>query len=88
MTDDVLVPALQRWLDQGVETPRTVIIRLAFSQNPDSAALALEECGLDIQSKGRGLIVATSTADALRNITTYGWVKKVDVPREQSMKGL
>jgi hypothetical protein len=86
INENKLCPALQRWIREVTQGKRTVIIRLAFSQDHKEAAQALGKIGMIIQSNGPSVIVATSDGESIMQASCLPWVTKIDLPQPLNMK--
>jgi hypothetical protein len=81
-----LDPDLLRWVREDKAGERTVVIRFAFSQAPDQAAEVLGKAGMEMQSCGPGVVVATSDRESVKQASNIHWVIKIELPRQLNMK--
>lgn len=81
-----LVPELVRWMEKNAKGQRTVIVRLAYSQNADEAANMLRQEGMVVESCGTGTVIGAGDCQALRKIAELSGVIKIDVPQRLDMK--
>lgn len=85
-SESKLAPELRRWIWEDAPGERTVIIRLAFSQNLEEAVEALGKIGMIMQSSGPSLIVATSDRDSVMQASRLSWIVRIDLPQQLNMK--
>lgn len=81
-----LVPELLRWMQENGEGERTVIVRLAYSQDQVEAAEALSQLGMTVQSSGPGSVIAGADRQAIKQAAEFAWVLRVELPRKLEMK--
>ena len=78
-----LDPELQAWRLQAQPGERgSVLIRIAYSQDPGRAREALEDLGADVQSAGPGTIVAVVSVRSMGAIATLPFVVAIQSPHE------
>ena len=79
-------PDLLRWIREDKAGDRTVVIRFAFSQVPDQASEALAKVGVEMQSTGPGVIVATADRESVKKASNIQWVIKIEPPQQLNLK--
>jgi len=83
-----LASELRRWVQADTPGKQTVLIRLAFSQDPEAATETLDEMGMTIQSSGPSLVVAVSNRESIIRASQLSWVVKIDFPQQLNMKSM
>lgn len=81
-------PELLRLIREDALGERTVMIRLAFSQDPEEAVEALCKIGMIIQSSGPSVIIATSDCESVMQASLMSWVTRIDLPQPLNMKSI
>ena len=81
-----LDPELRRWVREKAAGERTVIIRVAFSRDAGETSEALRDAGMDVQSSGPGVVVATSDRKTLREASNIPWIIKIELPKRLDPK--
>lgn len=79
---------LRRLIREDALGERTVIIRLAFSQDPEEAVEVLGKIGMIIQSSGPSVIIATSDRESVMQASRMSWVTSIDLPQPLNMKSI
>jgi hypothetical protein len=86
INEDKMGPELRRWIREETAGKRTIIIRLAFSQDHEEAVQTLGRMGMNIQSSGPSVIVATSDGESAAQASRFPWVTRIDPPQPLNMK--
>lgn len=81
-----LVPDLLRWVRQESAGQRTVIVRIAYSQDPEDAAETVGRQGMAVQSNGPGVLIASTDSESMKKVAELSWVVSIDVPKRLDMK--
>jgi hypothetical protein len=86
MDEEKLAPEIRRWVHENVSGKRTVVIRLALSQDYQKAAETLGKLGMVMESSGSNVIVAVSDRGPVIEASRLSWVVKIDLPQRLDMK--
>jgi len=84
--ENKLDPELQRWMNTSPIDQRTVVVRVAYSQDPDEAADSLTTLGMSVSSSGKGVIVAASSSESIEQASHMPWISRIDFPQQLHMK--
>jgi hypothetical protein len=75
--------SLESWCgDPSATGRRTVLVRIAFSVDPQEASSRFRELGAEVESAGKGVISAVVTPGSLARISTLPWVVAIEEPLE------
>ena len=83
-----LDPELQRWVREDASGKRTVMIHIAFSQDPEEAAETLGKMGMAVLSFGPSVVVATSDRGTVMRARRLSWVVRIDLPQQLDLKSV
>ena len=80
-------PNLNAWVrEKSAPLRRTVVIQFLMTKDPKEAVAELQAAGLEIQSSGRGTLIAITEAETLRQIENLSWIQSISEPRKLDMK--
>jgi hypothetical protein len=86
MDEKKLNPEIRRWVRENAPGRRTVVIRLALSQDHQKASETLGKLGMVMESSGSNIIVAVSDRGPVIEASRLSWVVKIDPPQQLDMK--